>query len=425
MRSFVIACVLVTSGCTLEFDPALLDEANCACTDGVSCFPGTSPQACGKNGGACQSCSTPLSVCQNGSCAVETAAVAMDLGTSHTGAVDRLGGLWLWGANQSGALALPPTTTEQSTPARLAVDNQWLAVAVGGETPALFSCGIAAPGNLFCWGQSGDGQTGTGPVVPEATPTRVGVDSDWTAVGAGAAFACGIRGGKLYCWGYGSDGNRLGLASVPADTTTPQLVSGNETWTALSVGFGHTCAIRDDQSLWCWGDATEGQLGHPANATPLQVEGGTSYVSVSAGGNHTCGIRANHTLWCWGDNTSGQLGFPQSASTPVQVDDAINWTSVAVGGRHTCGVRDDGSLRCWGAGDDGQLGLGGSEDTSLPTLVPDAGPWSQVFAGSEYSFGVKEDGTLWSWGANGNSQLGIPNPTFLPAPTPQLVLLAE
>lgn len=423
MHRAFFACFLLCHACTLEFDPALLDERGCACTDGVTCHPGDSPQACGKNGGTCQSCSAPLSICQNGACAVENAVVTLDLAPVHTGAVDRLGGLWLWGDNHGAALALPESTLESTTPVRVSGSEKWLAVAVGGVNPAGFSCGIASPGNLFCWGTSGDGQTGTGPIDPGPTPTRVGEDSDWTHVGAGAAFACGLRGGKLYCWGYGSDSNRLGLASIPSDTRTPQLLPGSDSWTELSVGDGHSCAIRADQSLWCWGDGFDGQLGHFANDTPLQVEGGTSYVLVSAGGNHTCGIRANHTLWCWGDNSRGQLGISQSASAPVQVDDATSWISVAVGGNHTCGVRDDGSLRCWGGGDDGQLGLGGFEDASVPTLVPDPGPWSRVAAGSAHSCGVKEDGTLWCWGGNGNGQLGIPNATFQPAPSPENVLL--
>jgi alpha-tubulin suppressor-like RCC1 family protein len=427
MRFLIAALVSLCSGCTLKFDPALLDEAQagCACTDGVSCFPGTAPEACGKNGGTCQACAAPLSVCQNGACAVENAVVAMDLANAHTGAVDREGGLWMWGANHSGALALPETIPESSTPVRVPGDQEWTAVAVGGTLPAEFSCGIAVPGELFCWGNDGDGQTGTDGSQPGPQPTRVGSDSDWSAVGAGSAFACGIHGGKLYCWGYGSDSNRLGLASIPSDTKTPQLLPGSESWAQLSVGDGHSCAIRADQSLWCWGDSAEGQLGHAANDTPLQVEGGTSYILVSAGGAHTCGIRSNHTLWCWGDNTRGQLGISQSASTPVQVDDATNWISVAVGGNHTCGVRDDGSLRCWGGGDNGQLGLGTLDDSSVPTLVPESGPWSRVTAGQEYSCGVKEDGTLWCWGANGNGQLGIEAPSFQPAPSPTSVLLAE
>ena len=29
----------------------------------------------------------------------------------------------------------------------------------------------------------------------------------------------------------------------------------------VSAGFSHTCAIRTDQTLWCWGYNGQGQLG--------------------------------------------------------------------------------------------------------------------------------------------------------------------
>ena len=32
-------------------------------------------------------------------------------------------------------------------------------------------------------------------------------------------------------------------------------------------------------------------------------------VGSGAVANHTCGVRTDHTLWCWGDNTYGQLGL--------------------------------------------------------------------------------------------------------------------
>ena len=46
---------------------------------------------------------------------------------------------------------------------------------------------------------------------------------------------------------------------------------------------------------------------------------------VSAGDRHTCGIRTDGTLWCWGSNERGELG--QAA------DDALDTTvPVQVGG---------------------------------------------------------------------------------------------
>lgn len=358
---------------------------------------------------------------------MENAVVATSLGSSVTGAVDRLGGLWLWGSNNSGGVAQPMSVTERQTPARVVVASvgEWSNVSVGGTTPALFGCAIAKPGALYCWGNNGDGQTGLGSNDPGEIPTRVGADGDWIAIGTGEAYACGIRAGRLYCWGYASTNHRLGLASEPSDPTTPQEVPGSQSWQKLSLGDGHACAIREDQSLWCWGDYEDGQLGHAQSDTPLQVDGGTSFIQVSAGGQHTCGIRADKTLWCWGANSRGELGFAQSASAPVQVESASDWISIAAGGQHTCGVRASGKLYCWGANDEGQLGLGTFDDQSVPTEVPDPGPWKSVDAGSIHSSGVKDDGTLYSWGSNGQSQLGIPNPTFQPAPSPQNILLED
>ncbi len=423
--AFVAALVLsAATGCTLEFDPSLLDEQGCGCTDGVSCLAGNTPQACGKNGSLCEQCNAPLSVCFQGACAAENAVVSLSLADGHTGVVDRNGGLWLWGQNTFGATGQPTSTTEQDTPARISPAIEFRNVAVGGSSPELFSCAIAKPGDLYCWGINTDGQAALGDLSPDETPTRVGSDSDWLSVGAGRSFACGLRApGSLYCWGYDGPGHRLGLASLPSDTKTPQLVPGSESWTKLSVGDNHSCAIRSDQSLWCWGEGESGQLGHAEVIGPAQVDGGTSFVAVAAGGTHTCGIRSNGTLWCWGDNGRGELGLPQSTSAPVEVDEHTDWISIATGALHSCGVRADGALSCWGAGDSGQLGNGAFDDAASPVPVSDPGPWVQVEAGTSYSCAAKADGTLWCWGSNGVGQLGIANPTFQPAPSPTSVLL--
>ena len=61
------------------------------------------------------------------------------------------------------------------------------------------------------------------------------------------------------------------------------------------------------------------------------------FTSVSAGGRHTCGVREDGSLACWGWDAVGQATPPQG-----------RFTSVSAGWFHTCGVREDGSLACWG-----------------------------------------------------------------------------
>ena len=62
-----------------------------------------------------------------------------------------------------------------------------------------------------------------------------------------------------------------------------------------------------------------------------------SFASASAGYDHTCGVRDNGSVACWGDDEDGQATPPEG-----------RFASVSAGSNHTCGVRQDGSVACWG-----------------------------------------------------------------------------
>ena len=69
----------------------------------------------------------------------------------------------------------------------------------------------------------------------------------------------------------------------------------------------------------------------------VQANAGT-FSMISAGVFHTCGVRTDGTLACWGYNNYGQATPP-----------AGTFTEVSAGWWHTCGVRTDGTLACWGS----------------------------------------------------------------------------
>jgi len=82
--------------------------------------------------------------------------------------------------------------------------------------------------------------------------------------------------------------------------------------------------------VYCWGRNNHGQLGDNTTTdryTPVQVLGvnGSGYLTnisqLSAGYDHTCALKNNGTLYCWGGNWAGALGDNTTTDryTPVQV----------------------------------------------------------------------------------------------------------
>jgi alpha-tubulin suppressor-like RCC1 family protein len=91
----------------------------------------------------------------------------------------------------------------------------------------------------------------------------------------------------------------------------------------------HSCALRTDGTLWCWGRDTVGQLGTGTigHLSPAQGGSVTTWTRPAAGSQHVCSPRTDGTLWCWGYNANGQLGLGGGGTrfSPVQVGTATNW----------------------------------------------------------------------------------------------------
>ena len=198
------------------------------------------------------------------------------------------------------------------------------------------------------------------------------------AVEAGPYHTCGVKAdGALGCWGAGTTIGtvfELGQSIVP----TP-----NADWVQVSAGGRHTCGLKTDGSIQCWGDNTDGGTNVPSpNA---------NWVQVSAGGYHnSCGVKADGSIQCWGYNGFGQKDVPSPNA---------NWVQVSAGDSHTCGVKADNTLQCWGNNDWNQA----------PASVAGTN-WKQVGAGSLHTCGVKTDDTLQCWGDIENGKLTVPTP---------------
>ena len=157
---------------------------------------------------------------------------------------------------------------------------------------------------------------------------------------------------------------------------------------AISAGKNHTCAIRHDQTLDCWGDDARGQASPP--------EG--QFRMVSAGGTHSCGITVEQGLACWGDqevtkrvpegtflavsagdehacavttldtdgyNTITCWGAPNASGRTDNRSREHAWREVSAGKDHNCAVEDSNERTCWGSSESNQLHPGDHYHTTL------------------------------------------------------------
>jgi alpha-tubulin suppressor-like RCC1 family protein len=175
---------------------------------------------------------------------------ALDVGRRFSCAIEAPGGgLYCWGRNDGGALAMPASLFTTSEPLSMESTVRFSSLATG----AAHGCAISTDGDLFCWGNDDAGQTGG--VGPSLAP--IGTEWGYTAVGAGDSHGCAIRDRVAYCWGSNARG-QLGVEGSP-DTPVPSAVSSGARFVAIAGGGAHTCAIDVDGRLYCWGANDFGQ----------------------------------------------------------------------------------------------------------------------------------------------------------------------
>jgi alpha-tubulin suppressor-like RCC1 family protein len=243
----------------------------------------------------------------------------------------------------------------------------------------------------------------------------------------GQAFGLALRqDGSLWGWGDNSAG-QLGDGTRTRRLQPVRIGAAND-WRVLASGPAHTLAIRDDGSLWTWGSNTRGQLGdgtRDQRIAPVRIGSANDWMWVGAGEFYSLGLKFDGTLWGWGDNAFFQLGqeTPPIATEPIAIAPGTRWRSVAAGRDHVIATRDDGTLWGWGHNSQFQLGDDTTANRTAPAQTSAETDWDLVFSGGASSFGMKKDGSLWGWGINSGGALGVGdastrgNPTRVPGHT--------
>lgn len=246
------------------------------------------------------------------------------------------------------------------------------------------------------------------------------------AIAATVLVACGGGGDG---GGGGGGGNPPAPNPPPAGPTPPTPPPPPPPAVAVTArvaaGNGFSLALKNNGTVFAWGDQQVGQLGNDVisgstQRTPQPVLSLTNVRGIAAGEFHVLALRGDGAVFAWGSNADGKLGlstvgglFPR----PQQVGGLVNVVAIATGVEHSLALRSDGVVLAWGKNSEGQLGLGDTTLRAAPTAVPGLTNVQAIAAGGFQSFAIRSDGSVWSWGFNGNGELGLSDSTNRPSPT--------
>lgn len=237
--------------------------------------------------------------------------------------------------------------------------------------------------------------------MPLESETFGSADVAVVAIALGNFHSCALRSdGTVACWGvYDADSYH----PEPVEVATPGAVS------LLSAGSESTCGLLDGEILTCWGTAA-GAFNDQQEPKTL----GVGFARIAMGDLFGCAVMVGSVVRCWGVADGGQLGTP-SPTKPIQwlpgaqvkgIDDAVD---ISAGGFFACALRSDGTVVCWG---EGPLGDGTNESSWSPVQVKGLpGPVKQIAVGGMHACALTEDGTVLCWGRI-QGALGLDPETF-------------
>ena len=296
------------------------------------------------------------------------------------------------------------------------------------------SAPASADVTLWAWGFNNNGQLGDGTLTDRASPVQsVAGLTGIKAVAAGQFFTLALKeDGTVWSWGDNAYG-QLGDGTM-TDSPTPVQVVGLTNVKAIACGSEHALALKTDGTVWAWGTNYCGALGDNTevdSAVPVQAYGISDVTAIAAGYWFSMALMSDGTIGSWGDNYWGTLGDGTDLDCPypIYVQGISDAVGIACGDYQAYAIHADGSVSSWGCNLMGQLGQGTSDQDAhmLAQKVLNLTDVKEVSSGARHALARKNDGSVWSWGWNFYGQLGVgvAGDCYTPAPITTLSGIAS
>jgi alpha-tubulin suppressor-like RCC1 family protein/predicted peptidase len=348
-------------------------------------------------------------------------------GSRHTAVVLSNGSVYTWGFNRSGQLGNGKAGphTEQEKPVFVEGVKKITAAAAGNN----FTLVLTEDGLVYGWGSNCYGQLNDPDFsISFPTPVKLKDLAGITAIAAGGNYALALKNdGAVLAWGSNCSGqlgnNTYHKSSVPVKVLHPGGITPLNNIVQIEAGIRTAAAIREDGSVFCWGDGEYGQIGNgrarhgPGTKLAEQVlcpganEGFLTGVQSLALGRCFTAALKNGDLYNWGLNKHGELGRGNRKMVlmPSAVTTIGGIKKITTGMHHTLALKTDGTVWSWGYNKlmgKGVLGTGETGSSAMPLRIDSLKNIREIYSGLNHNFAIQEDGYIFAWGNNNNKRLG-------------------
>ena len=221
----------------------------------------------------------------------------------------------------------------------------------------------------------------------------------------------------------GGNDNRVTIDVVPENNKVAEKVV---------AGYTHSLALKQNGTVWAWGDNSKGEIGNGvANSVkiiePLQIDL-DNIVDIAAGYYYNLALDSTGDVYSWGYNGYGSLGdgTTQSKNIPTKIESLSNIKKIYISNKTSMAINDNGEIYIWGQGYSEQpqkINFYGKaiQVTRELILAENGTVWYlsdnpskinglsnivQIASEDNYNIALDSKGNVYGWGYNGFGQLG-------------------
>lgn len=233
-----------------------------------------------------------------------TGIIQVEAGAAHGMALRNDGTVWAWGNNDYGQLG-DGTTTRRFTPAQVPGLTGVTQIAAGGA----HSLALRGDGTVWSFGLNENGQLGDGTTRNATTAVQVAGLAGVAQIAAGETHSLALLGGtrgfpagQVFAWGNNGNG-QLGdgtttdrhtpmrIPGLPPAGATTSVAQEPRSVTQIAAGNLHSLALLSDGTVWAWGSQTLGDGDNPNRNIPVKVTGLAGVRQISGGGFFSMAVR--------------------------------------------------------------------------------------------------------------------------------------